>query len=222
MPGYSGLSRALIERALQGPLPGEPAQVRMATRPRVALSDGMPKGPPRLAAVLLLLFEQGGEPHFVLTRRTDDLRNHGGQIALPGGAVEPSDPSLWAAALREAQEELGIDDLPQEAAYLGRLSPSYVASSHFAVHPFVGWLPRDPSFAPCPEEVAEVLVPPVALLLDDSAKGEEVRLLHGQEAIVPYYRWQGQIIWGLTAMILSEFEVLLHQALADLKGEGIA
>ncbi len=216
------LSRGLIERALRGPLPGEAAQARMATRPRAQRAEGMPPEPPRLAAVLLLLFEWQGGPHFVLTRRADALRNHRGQIALPGGAVEVCDASLWEAALREAQEELGLGPAAQKVAYLGRLSPSYVVSSHFEVHPFVGWLAESPSFVPEAGEVAEVLIVPVAFLLDDSAKGEERRLLYGRETTVPYYRWQGHIIWGLTAMILSEFEALLRQALEGAEEGGEA
>lgn len=189
----------------------------MAPHPRTGPPAEALALPPRRAGVLLLLFEKDGTPHLVLTRRNDTLPSHAGQIALPGGGAELEDVSLWKTAIREAREELGLGEAAQEIIYLGRLSATYIASSHFQVYPFVGWLERAPTFAPFAEEVAEVFVVPVAFLLDDSRKGQEMRFLHGREVIVPHYFWEGRIIWGATAMILSEFEMLLRVELADLE-----
>jgi len=197
-----------VVRALRRPLPGASAQERMATRPRLVVAELKHQGPPRPGAVLILLYPQDGALHFPLTRRTDQVANHKGQISLPGGAREPEDASLWHTALREACEEIGID--AEQVRYLGALSPLFIPASHFDVHPFIGYQDTAPVFRPDPTEVAEIIAFPLCGLLDRAVKGCETWTLHGQQVEVPFYRYGEHVIWGATAMILSELETLLR------------
>ncbi|NLG49987.1 MAG: CoA pyrophosphatase, partial [Chloroflexi bacterium] len=166
-----------IERALQGPLPGEQAQQRMAPVPR-SLRPTTPDIPPREGAVLALLYPHAGELHLALTRRSERLMDHRGQISLPGGRREQTDLTLWDTALRETHEELAVD--PARVRYIGALTPLYIPASHYHVHPFVGYVPVRPTFVPNADEVAEIIELPLRVLLDPHAKRQET------------WNWQGK------------------------------
>ncbi len=156
------------------------------------------------AAVLLLLWPQDGSLHFVLTRRASDLRGHSGQISLPGGRCDPDDSDRTATALRETEEELGI--VTSDVQVLGRLDSIYIPPSNFMVFPVVGALPDPPRFRPRAAEVAEVLPLPLALLFDPQRKRESLQNRKGRCLRIPWYDLGGQMVWGATAMLLSEFE----------------
>lgn len=206
-----------VARALRGPLPGVPAQERMATHPRPTMAEFEHEGPPRPGAVLILLYVQDGELHLPLTRRSDRVATHKGQISLPGGAREPEDVSLWDTALREAREEIGID--PARVRRLGALSPLLIPASNFHVYPFVGYHDDAPDFVLDPTEVAELISLPLMGILEPSIKAHETWTLHGRGVEVSFYRYQQHVIWGATAMILSEFEALLEGG--ELQGDCI-
>ena len=199
-----------IRHALQQPLPGLTAQLRMSPpgRPNQAPQTAQP---PREAGVLLLLYFKKGALHFVLTRRTERLGSHSGQISFPGGRREPSDADFAATALREAHEELGI--VLDEVEVLGHLTSLYVPPSHFLVQPVVAYAPLASPFKPNADEVAEVIEAPFAVLFDETAKGAEMRTLisqNGKQMLTPHYRIARHSVWGATAMVLSEFEQLLR------------
>ncbi len=204
------LSIELICRALQQPLPGLPAQVRMAPpdRPAIAPENNVA----RQAAVLLLLYPKQDELHFVLTRRAERLGSHSGQISFPGGRIDPADADATAAALREAHEELGI--MLNEVEILGQLTELFVPPSNYVVHTVVACVPVAPVFVPNADEVAEVIEVPMSLLFDESIRGAVPRSLvsqGGKVVMTPHYLIAGHIVWGATAMILSEFEAVLRQ-----------
>lgn len=206
-----------IRRALRAPLPGLEAQRRMGTRPRISAEELEREHPPREGAVLILFYPWDGQLYVPLTRRTQRVADHKGEISLTGGARETGDSSFWDTALREASEELGID--PRSVERLAALSPLYIPSSNFDIHPFVGYAPSPPAFQPDANEVAELIEMPVQALLDPAAKVEETWIRHGRIILVPFYRYQQHVIWGATAMVLSELEAMLA---ADLEGhEGV-
>ncbi|MGD1992481.1 MAG: CoA pyrophosphatase [Anaerolineae bacterium] len=200
--------RLLIERiraAMKRSLPGTWAQVTMAPRPRTLRpAEGVA---PRQAGVLLLLYPVDGVPHLVLTVRTPDLNHHSGQISLPGGGWEDQDPSLQETALRETQEELGIDVAQMEV--LGPLTPLYVPPSNNCVYPFVAAASRRPEFHPDPLEVADLLEVPLSLLADPATRREEEWVWRGAPLHVPFYAVGEHRVWGATAVILAEFLALL-------------
>lgn len=179
----------------------------MAPDPRVLPGDGG-EGDPRQGAVLLLLYPREGQLFLLLTRRSAHVLHHKGQVSLPGGAMEPGDASLWQTALRETFEEVAV--APEEVRYVGMLSPIYIAASHFQVHPFVGYVPARPDFVPNDYEVAALIEMPLCRILADDVKDEEVWVQEGIERRVPLYFHDDHIIWGATAMMLSELETLLH------------
>ncbi len=199
-----------VKRALRQPLPGAAAQARMAPPGRpLPIPPGLPSE--QRAGVLVLLFPQDAQLHFVLTRRADRLSRHGGQVALPGGRFERRDGTLARTALREAAEELGID--LSAAELLGALSPLYVPPSQFAMHPFVAALRETPTFTPQPGEVADTLAVPLAALLDPATRVRVRRQLETRDdwTEVPAWCFAGWEVWGATAMLLSEFAAVLEE-----------
>jgi 8-oxo-dGTP pyrophosphatase MutT (NUDIX family) len=197
---------AAIRQALRRPLPGRVAQMRMSTRPRSGLETRSPGHQPRQGGVLILLYPKDGHLHFPLTRRTETVEDHKGQISLPGGAREGDELLEWTA-LRETYEELGVD--PQSVKVLGMLTPLYIFPSDYCITPYVAARPDRPTFVPDPAEVAEVLEVPLLMLLDLAIQREEEWVLHGTAARVPFYQIDEHKVWGATAMVLSEFSAVL-------------
>ena len=197
-----------LRAALRRPLPGLPGQMCMASRPRPGTERILdPNLDCRRAGVLVLLYPRAGELCLVLTWRTETLNNHRGQISLPGGSMEPGETAA-ATALREAQEELGID--PASLELLGTLSPLYIPPSDFCIYPVVAYTATRPSFSPNPEEVAEVIEEPLAHLLAAETHCEETWELRGQPVRVPFYAVGPHKVWGATAMVLCELATLLR------------
>ncbi len=154
----------------------------------------------RPAAVLVPLFWRDGEWHVLLTRRTDTVPRHRGQVALPGGVQEPGDVDIVAVALREAHEELGIT--PNVVDVIGVLDPQPVVTGYL-VHPVVGIIPAGFPLSPAPDEIARVFDVPLSWL----AQPHRVRVEYRQWARIryPVYFYEpydGEVIWGLTARVL--------------------
>jgi 8-oxo-dGTP pyrophosphatase MutT (NUDIX family) len=204
---YPPLVQRLRERVGQ-PLPGLAAQMGMAPQPRPGTERILdPFLDCRRAAVLILFYPGAdGEARVVLTRRTDRLESHSGQISFPGGSMDPGEDAR-AAATREAQEELGID--PESLEVLGELSPLYIPPSGFCVFPVAAYSPGTPTFRPNEEEVAEVLEVEVDHLLAPATRCEETWELRGTPVLVPYYAVGRHKVWGATAMMLCELLTLL-------------
>lgn len=199
-----------IEHALGRDLPGIQAQQRMGVSPSLKENHWPDRGAARVGAVLVLIYPHAGQLWLPLMLRSQHVADHKGQISLPGGQREVEDLSLWHTSLREAQEEVGL--VSSQVRYAGALTMHYIAPSHFSVYPYVGWTDQRPDFTHNTFEVAELIECPLAVLSDPGAKGEEPRELYGQTVCVRYYRYRDYVIWGATAMILSELE----EVLADL------
>jgi 8-oxo-dGTP pyrophosphatase MutT (NUDIX family) len=158
----------------------------------------------------------GADPSLIFTLRTETLPSHKGQISFPGGSIDDSDPSPGAAALREANEEIGLD--PSAVSVLGELDtfPTYV--SGYVVTPIVGWLDALPELAPNPAEVARVLVVPLRDLTDE-IRSDPGFAHAGRTYPTEAWVWQGNVIWGVTARVLRGFLELLGRAgLVDAPG----
>lgn len=163
----------------------------------------------RPAAVLVALVDRGASAEVLLTRRTDHLRAHAGQISFAGGGCDPGDVDRVATALREAQEELG---LPASAVEVLGVLPEYYIPTGFRVTPVLAWLPHLPPLQPDPREVAEVFGLPVQLALDPDAWQTEWVERLGRRRPVRVLHYGGHRIWGATAGIL----VWLGEALRQL------
>ena len=198
---------ARIEKGLWAPLPGIPAQLRMAPEPRTGHKAYFEvEDTSRKAGVLILLYPKDGRLRLLLTRRTERVNHHRGQISLPGGEQHPGE-SVEATALRETAEELGLD--LGAVRVLGRLTPLYIPNSNYCVYPVVASIPGPLAFRLQPDEVAEVIEPPVDRLADPACLGRETRRYGGQDHEVPFYAFEGHKIWGATAMVLAEFLALV-------------
>lgn len=190
----------LPESALHGDAFFDELSRRLTSRERVELTEtGL-----RAAAVLVPLFAgPGGAPHVVLTRRPETLKAHAGQVAFPGGSVDPEDGSSLATALREADEELGIP--PSSVRLLGCLDDRPVITG-FNVTPWVGRIPPDLIYTPSPVEVARVFDLPLAALVDPSRTKFrfEVMERNGFPIDVPFFETDGEVIWGATGRVLLQ------------------
>jgi 8-oxo-dGTP pyrophosphatase MutT (NUDIX family) len=155
------------------------------------------------AAVLVPLVEIGGEAHVVLIKRPETMSTHKGEIAFPGGKLDPGlDTDLRAAALREAQEEIGLD--PGCVDIVARLTGVATAASRFTITPFVGFVRRRPEFVAHPAEVVRVLEVPLSELLDPEIYHEERWDGFQRDMSVFFYELADETVWGATARILTD------------------
>lgn len=196
---------------LREPLPGLDAQLQMAPMERrrnikrLRIPDDA-----RQSAVLVLLYPHENQQwHLPLQVRNAYPGVHSRQIGLPGGGREHFDADYEATALRETEEEIGIPS--NHIRLLGRLSPLYIPPSNYYVQPIVGAMDQAPDFDPDPSEVAELLQIPLADFLDP-ANQQEVTLTNrqGNPFVVPSFQIQQRTIWGATAMMMSEFSILVN------------
>ncbi len=197
---------------LNAPLPGFAAQERMIGR----VIPAPPQVPAnaRLSAVMCLIYPAGNNWQVLLMRRREDGHAHSGQVSFPGGKHEPEDETLLMTALRETQEEVGID--PVHIDVLGPLSPLYIPVSNFHVFPFVGFARTRPTVSLSVDEVSYIIEAPLAWLTDDNNKITTNVTSPAVPGLIrnvkAYQLADGGIVWGATAMMLSEFEILLKES----------
>lgn len=191
----------MIERPDGLPAWWEPLLTRVGT---ARTEDFTTLRPPadggRASAVLVLLGEQRpGEPDLLVLQRAATMRNHAGQPAFPGGAADPADRDPAATALREANEEVGLD--PASATVLSALPELYIPVSRFVVTPVLAWWHAPHPVRPCqPAEVAHVARLPIAELVDPENRA---RVRHPSGWIGPAFQVQGMLVWGFTAGVIS-------------------
>ena len=197
-----------IRAALQKPLPGLAAQIKLAPEYRIESLRATPPADARVSGVLILLYQHDGVWRFPLIRRAEDGLTHSGQISLPGGSQEAGE-SLQETARREACEEIGA--ACADVDVLGQLSTIYIPPSNFLVTPTVGYVDRRPDFQCDPREVAELIEAPLSALFDRDVMKREPWTLRGTTVEVPFYQIGPHKVWGATAMILSEFSLVLAE-----------
>jgi 8-oxo-dGTP pyrophosphatase MutT (NUDIX family) len=197
-----------IRAAFKRPLPGLAAQLKLAPEYRVESLRNSPPANARPAGVLILLYPYRDEWYFPLIHRTSNGDDrHRGQISLPGGSQEAGE-SLQQTALREACEEVGA--ACDNIEVFGTLSTLYIPPSNFLVTPTVGCVDHRPDFHCDTNEVAELLEVPLGTLFDAAVVRREEWELRGMKVEVPFYQIGPHKVWGATAMILSEFSMVLN------------
>jgi len=199
-----------LKLILTQPLPGEEAQNQMTPVNSQAYRILRPNY--KEACVVLLIHLKDSIPYITLIKRafSHPKDKHGGQISFPGGKVDEDDASFEHCALRELYEELGLD--PHKVEILGQLTSLYVYVSHFLVYPFVGFMHHTPEYLPEETEVAHVFDMPLAHFLD--TQNIKVKTIHSNGRLIkdmPYYDIHGDVLWGATAMILSEFMEIIKK-----------
>jgi 8-oxo-dGTP pyrophosphatase MutT (NUDIX family) len=156
---------------------------------------------PRAAAVLLPLTWVGNECYVLYTRRTDVMEHHKGQVSFPGGATDPQDSGPVDTALREAQEEIGLQ--PKDVRVLGKLG-EMLTVTNFIVTPIVGVFPWPYAFNVHTIEVDRVFILPLRWLADKENWQEFVRR-ETNRSVITYFPYDGELVWGATARMTVEF-----------------
>lgn len=200
-----------LKDELNKPLPGKEVQFMMAHKVRSSDIDFFkPGNKVRPAGVLALLYPHNGDFFITLIKRTN-RGPHSGQISFPGGGLEAGDVDLSYTALREANEEVGID--PAQVEILGELSDLFIPVSNSMVNPFVGYAAERPEYIIDPEEVQFVIEAPLSHLLD-STKTRHTDIEIRDNLLlkdVPYFDIHDHVVWGATAMILKELLVIIEK-----------
>lgn len=206
----SELTTFLATRLNEG-MPGQSAHNLMKPH----LEDGSPirikhDKPPREGGVLILFYEEDGLVRFPLIQRPEYEGIHSGQIAFPGGKKENTDKDLFETALRETEEEIGV---PQDKiTVMGSLSKFYVAASNFDILPVIGVLNERPVFVPEEREVSAIITPHATDLLDDhKILTKDIVVRNGFKLTSPYFDLEDKVVWGATAMMLSELRAVLKE-----------
>jgi len=197
-----------ITTRLNQPLPGKDAQRQMMVTPRIPFPkiDLNKKGIP--ASVLILLFPKNDDWYFYLTKRTDTVDHHKGQISLPGGVVENGE-TLEHAALRETHEEIGVN--PEKIQLIGSLTSFYIPVSGFELFPFIGWIESKPETAIHDKEVERIFSASITDFMLDKTQKSKKDTLRGFPVNIPYFDLGGEMVWGATSMILAEFKKVLEE-----------
>lgn len=202
---------ALLAKRAQQRLPGNESQYRMAPEQRqpVSLMDENIAGY-KTAAVLALIVPDPITflPRIVLIERSIGQVAHSGQISFPGGKKE-GDEDLLTTALRESNEELGI--AKEQVQMIGSLTSLYIPPSNFFVHPFLGYMNHVPEFILSESEVQRVILPDLhAFVQQENILHGEFSTSSGKSIRAPYYKIDDVIIWGATAMMISEIADLIR------------
>jgi 8-oxo-dGTP pyrophosphatase MutT (NUDIX family) len=203
-----------LNNELNNGLPGFDAQKIMSPSIREHALKTSDPAIARDSSVLLLFYPKNGQLYLPFIKRTTGNTSHSGQISLPGGKYEESDENRTVTAIRETNEELGVDC--KKIKILGYLTELYIPVSNFMVLPVLGFCEKRPDFKMNQFEVEEVIEMPVSELLAESNKDEFSFDKNGFTIHAPYFNAKGHKVWGATAMILSELrEIFLGAGFID-------
>ncbi len=201
-----------LEIALNGDLPGREAQVQMAPKVRAEIERRYNYPDDAIeSAVLLALFERNNELHLPAIVRTNTGGVHGGQISFPGGRLEHYDQDHFSAAIRETEEEIGID--ASGSRFLGGLSELFIPVSNYMVRPFLVFLEKEPQdYLPEDAEVDSILEIPLSPFYNKKNREEgTITTNKGFKINAPYFPVEGRKLWGASAMILGELLGIIDQ-----------
>jgi len=200
---------SFLNTALKARLPGQDAQALMmptlSDKSRFSLEA---KKDAREGGVMILLYQKEGSLHFPLIQRPDYDGVHAKQMSFPGGKKDDDDESLTITAIRETEEEIGVDSGKIEV--VGSLTELFIIASNFNVLPVIGILNEPPEFLADEHEVDEIISVKIEDLMNDSLQKEKpLTILQGITINAPYFDLNDKVVWGATAMILSELKIIL-------------
>lgn len=195
-----------LHKNLSGKLPGISSQLKMAPEHREMelMMGDYTQFNPKLSAVVILLYHDKGDLKIVFIRRSIYVGMHSGQIAFPGGRYEEGDKDLLETAKREMEEELGVS--PKTYKILGKLTDLYVPPSNFLLRAFVAYTDKKPQFIPDEREVQEVLIFDFEQFKQSGVIKYGDFKAHNSKKLIqaPYYAIGDEVVWGATAMVMSE------------------
>lgn len=203
-----------LPKILKQELPAITAHVKMAPLERVPTLDPeyYKNSNPKMSAVMMLFYPKNKKAHLILIKRNAYPGVHSSQISFPGGKAEPEDADLAATAVRETFEEIGV--LPDAIDVIMPFSEIYIPPSNFLVAPFLGVTYTEPVFTANPDEVDALIHLPIDVFLDDSIViNTDIQTSYSQRVSVPAFKVDEHIVWGATAMILSELKETIKRAL---------
>ena len=199
----------ILNTSIKNDLPGAEAHQLLSPLRAKEKSSYIPKTDARKAGVMVLIYPIQNKTHLVLTQRHPYPGVHGGQISFPGGKQDPEDKNLKETALREAYEEVGVSK--NEIEILGPLSPIYIPPSNFHVQPLLAYSHTRPTFIKEEAEVASILDIPLSTLLKKETVQSLPVNIRGYNREVPCFKVEDHIIWGATAIVLSELIYMIRQ-----------
>jgi 8-oxo-dGTP pyrophosphatase MutT (NUDIX family) len=209
-----------VPKLITARLPAEESHIKMAPLERINSLKNLDieSKNPKTAAVMMLFYPKNGETHLVLIVRNSYKGVHSAQIAFPGGKFETEDKIFSNTALRETHEEVGIH--PAKMEIIKTFTPMYIPPSNFMVHPFLGISKTEINFIADPVEVAGIIELPLAVFLSERIIIEaNLTTSYAANVNVPAFEIEGHVVWGATAMMLSELKDVLNTVLnSNLRG----
>ena len=196
-----------LKTKLASKLPGSTEHDSMLARPfnrQYIFSKNSNQYKP--AGVLILIFPHKNIWNFFLIKRTNKLKYHKGQIALPGG-MQDNDETLEETALRETEEEIGVDKL--SISLIGKLTPYKIPVTPFKIFPFVGWVKNKPHTYLNAHEVQKIITVPIDSLIDGKNKKNKIITMKKVKISIPYFNLKSEHVWGATGCVLNEFKKVL-------------
>ena len=205
-----------VPKLIDAKLPALDAHLKMAPLERLESlkNNNLESKKPRIAAVMMLFYPKNDTTHLVLIVRNSYKGVHSAQIAFPGGKYEQEDTNFAATALRETHEEVGIH--PDKIEILKPFTELYIPPSNFMVYPFLGISKEELVFVPQPSEVAHIIELPLTVFLDEALVVEtNLSTSYADDITIPAFKIEEHIVWGATAMMLSELKEVVKDVLSD-------
>ena len=193
-------------------LPGHDYLLKIAPPSRIKTLKSLkiPDSAKKASVILLFYPDQKNQPRFVLILRNTYKGVHSNQIGFPGGKIEKKDTSLFDTALRECEEEIGV--VKNDIIKVRKLSPVYIPPSNYNVHPFVGYTDYEPNFLLDSKEVSKIIKPSFETLLNLKITKSKV-IVKDDEQLVPSFIIDDHVVWGATAIMIHEFNLLFKHVL---------